>query len=148
MRKTCFTLLFLAAIVSFTSIAPAQEAGYKVIVNTQNKVTSLSKAQVSDLLLKKKSQFPSSDLAAKPIDLDGASPVREAFSKDVHGRSVSNIKNFWQRQIFSGKDLPPPEAKDDAEVLRWVRDNPGGIGYVSASASETGVKVLPRPVDG
>lgn len=142
MRKTCFILLFLAIVTSLASLAPAQDTGYKVIVNADNPIKSLTRSQISNLFLKKLGRWPDSDLSAKPIDLDSASSVREAFSQDVHKRSISNIKNYWQRQIFSGKDLPPPEAKDDADMLRQVRDTRGAIGYVSASASTTGVKVL------
>lgn len=142
MRKISFTLLFLAVMASIATLAPAQDAGYKVIVNPKISVSSLSRSQISSIFLKKLNRWPDSDQSAKPIDLDSSSPIREAFSQDIHKRSVSNIKNFWQRQIFSGKDLPPPEAKDDAEVLRWVRETPGGIGYISASAATSGVKVL------
>lgn len=142
MRKICFTLLFLAVVLSVASLVPAQEAGYKVIVNPKVAVSSLSRSQVSSIFLKKLNRWPDSDQAAKPVDLDSSSSVREAFSQDIHKRSVSNIKNYWQRQIFSGKDLPPVEARDEADMLRLVRDNPGGIGYVSASASMSGVKVL------
>ncbi|NJL26953.1 MAG: hypothetical protein HC897_03250 [Thermoanaerobaculia bacterium] len=142
MRKICFILLFLAVIASVATLAPAQDAGFKVIVNPKITVNSLSRSQISSIFLKKLNRWPDSDQSAKPVDLDSSSPVREAFSQDIHKRSVSNIKNFWQRQIFSGKDLPPVEARDEAEMLRLVRDNPGGIGYVSASASTTGVKVL------
>jgi len=113
-----------------------------VIVNKNNPADSVSKEDLSNILLKKKSRWDYGASAA-PIDLDSRSPVREAFSQDVHGRSVSSIKNYWQRQIFSGREVPPPEAGSDAEVVTFVASQPGAIGYVSASARLTdGVKVV------
>ena len=70
--------------------------------------------------------------------------MREKFSKDIHGRKVSSIKAYWQKQIFSGRKIPPPEKKSDREVLVFVQNNPGAVGYVSASAnlSQYNVKAL------
>jgi hypothetical protein len=35
---------------------------------------------------------------------------REGFSKEVHGRSVTAIKSFWNQQIFAGRQVPPQAA--------------------------------------
>jgi hypothetical protein len=58
----------------------------------------------------------------------------------VLSKSVSSIKAYWQQQIFSGRDVPPPEKQSEAEVLEFVRSNATAIGYVSP------VAVLPRGV--
>ncbi|MFI5182916.1 MAG: phosphate ABC transporter substrate-binding protein, partial [Vicinamibacteria bacterium] len=71
------------------------------------------------------------------------SRVRAAFSKGVHGRSVDAVQNYWQQQIFSGRDEPPRVKTSDAEVMTFVQSNPGGIGYVSDTATLIdGVKFL------
>lgn len=120
----------------------AQSSGFKVIVHQDNPTVSLSIKDVSNLLLKKKTKWNGSGVAVDPIDLDAGSAVREAFSEAVHGRSVSSIKNYWQRQIFSGREVPPPEVRSDSEVVAFVRRTPGAIGYVSSSARLDGVKEI------
>jgi hypothetical protein len=40
------------------------------------------------------------------------------------------------------RDVPPPIGRSDAEVLAFVRANPGAIGYVSATADIQGARVL------
>jgi ABC-type phosphate transport system substrate-binding protein len=128
--------LALAALVALTLVgAPVVSAqgGYRVIVNDGNPQAALSKDEVSRFLLKKTTSW-SHGAAAEPVDLGDKSEVREALSRDVHGRSVSSIKNYWQRQIFSGRAVPPPELASDAEVVSYVARRPGGIGYVSGSA--------------
>ncbi len=116
-------------------------AKYRIVVNTANPNRELTKTQVSNFLLKKKSKWDHG-VDVMPADLDSQSSVRAAMSDEIHGRSVSAIKNFWQRQIFSGRDVPPPELSDDSRMLDFVRGNPGAIGYVSPSAKVEGVKVV------
>lgn len=116
-------------------------AAYRIIINSANPTRELTKTQVSNFLLKKKAKWDSG-VDVVPADLDSQSAVRAAMSEEIHGRSVAAIKNFWQRQIFSGRDVPPPELSDDARMLDHVRSHPGAIGYVSAAAKVDGVKVL------
>lgn len=141
--KKLATILFAAAILlAFLWSARGQSgADYQVIVHPSNDVSAVSKDEISRFLLKKKTRWDDGTAAA-PIDLDSKSAVREAFSREVHGRSVSSIKNYWQRQIFSGREVPPPEVATDAEVVRFVSGTPGGIGYVSRNARLNGVKAI------
>ena len=112
---------------------------FLVVVNEQNNVGSLSRNVVSRFFLKKVSRWDSGAVAL-PVDLPPDSPVREAFSRRVLSKSVSSIKAYWQQQIVSGRDVPPPEKADDAAVLEFVQSNPSAIAYVSAAAT------LPRGV--
>jgi hypothetical protein len=47
---------------------------------------------------------------------------------------VSAVESYWQQAIFSGRSVPPLEKASDAEVLAFVRANPGAVGYVSGGA--------------
>ncbi len=142
MKKLSFIVLVLAIMGLSQLPATAQEkTSFVVIVHPDNPAKSVSKKKVSRLLLKELAKWDGG-LSAQPVDLDSKSETRRDFSRDVHGRSVSSIKNYWQRQIFSGRAVPPPEVADDSAVISFVQSNPGGIGYVSASARLAGVKVL------
>ncbi len=141
--------IFLLLIGSALLVGPhwrstAQESGvsFQVIANSKNTSTTLSKDRISDLLLKKAVKWEDG-VEAMPVDLVD-SDVREAFSRDIHGRSVASIKNYWQRQIFSGGKTPPPEL-DEEDVVDHVSKNRGGIGYVGvgyALRAGSGVKVI------
>jgi ABC-type phosphate transport system substrate-binding protein len=117
----------------------SRDVGFLVVVNEQNAVPSVSRVLVSRFFLKKASRWDSGAVAL-PVDLPANSPTRDAFTRHVHARSVSSIKAYWQQQIFSGRDVPPPEKVNDADVLEFVRSNPAAIAYVSPDA------VLPRGV--
>ena len=104
-------------------------------------VDSLSKGQLSRFFLKKATEWPDGT-AVVPVDQERTSIVREAFSDDVHGKGPGAIAAYWQRQIFSGRGVPPLVKGSDAQVLDYVRSTPGAIGYVGASTPTEGVKVL------
>jgi ABC-type phosphate transport system substrate-binding protein len=103
---------------------------------------SATAKQLSDYFLKKKDTWPN-DQPVRAVDLPADSPIREEFTRVIHGKKVSSIKSFWQRQIFQGKAVPPPEKADQVEVIAFVALNPGAIGYVAASSPvHENVKVL------
>jgi ABC-type phosphate transport system substrate-binding protein len=118
------------------------EGAYVVIVNAGNPVSSLSVSEVSELFLKKACNWPDGTKAA-PVDFVEGSPVHESFSKGVLGKNPSAVKAYWQKMIFAGREVPPPEKATPEDVVGYVRANPGGIGYVPAgTALGAGVKIL------
>jgi ABC-type phosphate transport system substrate-binding protein len=136
-RKLNPALLAAALLIAFAMLAAAQD--YAVIVNESNSISSASKEDVSKWLLKKKTKWGDGSKVA-PVDFAG--DVREAFTEGVHGKSMGAIKSYWQKQVFSGKGTPPVEKKSEADVIAYVKSNSGAIGYVSAAADVSGVKVL------
>jgi ABC-type phosphate transport system substrate-binding protein len=139
-RITVFSIL--VALMAVPSPATAADPGFKVVVNAANTTTSITKEQLSGCFLKQTNTWING-ATVTPVDLSATSPVRIEFSTAIHERDVNAVKSFWQRQIFSGQGVPPPEKATDAEVLTFVRANPGAIGYVSADAQlGAGIKVL------
>lgn len=120
---------------------PAAAQDVKIIVNSANSTADLPGDVVTKLFLKQTTKFPNGT-AAQPVDQAKGSAVRAAFSKGMLGRGVAAVESYWQQQIFSGKDVPPPTKASDDEVVAYVKANPGAIGYVSAGASTAGVKVV------
>lgn len=119
-----------------------RDDGFVVVVNAANPLNSIAKGDLAKLFTKKARTW-SDGTPALPVDLASGSPVRETFTQRVHGKSGSAIASFWQQQIFSGREVPPPEKKTDDEVLDFVRSNRGAVGYVAAGTKPgTGVKSL------
>lgn len=131
--------LFILAFVFSGIVLQAQN--YKVIVNNSNNVSSVSKSELSDLFLKKKAKW-SGGQTVSPVDLSGKSSIRESFSQEVLGKSVGAIKSYWQQFVFAGKGTPPIEKNSDSEVIEYVKNNEGAVGYISAGANIVGVKVV------
>lgn len=139
MKNIRSILLALLAAAAWHGAALA--ADYKVIVNNANSKSSLVKKEISLLFMKKTPQW-SDGTPVVAVDQTEKSAVRERFTLEIHGKSVSAVKSYWQQQIFSGRDVPPVEKSSDAQVLAFVKQNAGAIGYVAASADTAGVKVV------
>lgn len=138
MKKVTF-LIAIFGFTLFSGLLHAQD--YKVIVNSSNKVSSMTKTEVSKLFLKKNARWDNGK-KVYPVDLVFNSNIRQAFSVEIHGKRVTAVKAYWQKMIFSGRAVPPPEKASDDEVIAYVRAKPDAIGYVSASAQTGAVKVL------
>lgn len=132
---------FLALITLVAATSGASPSGFKVVVNPQTAASSLRRADLSAMLLKKTARW-SDGTAVVPVDQAATSSVRAKISVQIHGKSAAAVKSYWDQQVFSGRLIPPIEKASDEEVLRFVRTTPGAIGYVSDAAQVAGVKVV------
>jgi ABC-type phosphate transport system substrate-binding protein len=113
-----------------------------VVVNAANPAGELSADDVSKMFLKKTARWANGERVL-PVDLIDSSALRQAFSKEVHGKTTAAVKAYWQKMIFSGHDVPPPEKASIGEALAYVRNYPGAIGYAPAGADlGPGIKIL------
>jgi ABC-type phosphate transport system substrate-binding protein len=133
---------FLHAVVIFLAGAslPA-ELGLRVVVNEANPVSSLSRAEVSELFLKKTTSWPDGTVVL-PVDQFEDSEARQVLNREVHHKSGKAVRAYWQQRVFSGRDVPPPEKDTDASVIAFVRRNRGAIGYVTTAGAVSGVKIV------
>lgn len=137
-------VLGLLVLAPFSATAQDAGAGFKVIIHGDNPLDSMSAKELSKVFLKKTKQWPiEQKLRIEAYDLDDDADAREAFTRAIHGKSVSAIQSYWQRKIFTGKDVPLDEVDSDAEMMEKVAAEPGAVGYVSASTQLiSGIKEL------
>jgi TonB family protein len=136
-RKCGVTVLCCASILVCVIAEAVAQQGFVIVVNVGNADADLTVDQLSRMFQKKTTRWPSGG-SVVPVDLPEHSPVREAFTQAIHGRTVTAIKAYWQSQIFSGRRVPPVEEATDADVLAFVGAEPNAIGYVSASVTLPG----------
>jgi hypothetical protein len=134
MTRTGPTAILAAAVLAalLRSVPAGAGEGFVVVVNQASPVSHLGRAEISKLFLKRTPGW-SGGMAAAPCDLSGTSPVRKAFSERVHGKPVWVVVAFWQQEIASGRSVPPVVCPSEQAALQAVRDNPGGVAYVSES---------------
>jgi ABC-type phosphate transport system substrate-binding protein len=114
---------------------------YRLVVNPSNPASELARADAARLFLKKVATWPDGTPVAV-VDQPRTAPVRAAFTRDVHRKDVDAVVAYWATLVYSAREMPPPVKRSDDEVLDFVRQTPGAVGYVSASAATSGVKVL------
>jgi len=125
-------LFFVVLLVGLATVA--KTADFKVVVNASNPIDSITAKELSGHFLKKDLTWPTGHTVTA-VDLGPDSPIRTDFTKAIHGKKVSAIKSYWQRQIFQGKAVPFMERSTEAEVMAFVAANPWAVGYVSSEAT-------------
>jgi ABC-type phosphate transport system substrate-binding protein len=131
-----YLIIGLSAAVLGSLLLPAPSPagdGFVMVVNQKNPVDKLARAQVSDMFLKRVRTWPNGARVV-PCDLSGASTVRAAFSQGVHRKPAWFVVAYWQQEIASGRSQPPTVYAEERAALGAVRDDPGGIAYVSEDA--------------
>jgi ABC-type phosphate transport system substrate-binding protein len=110
-------------------------------VHPSNPATQISRLKIGEIFLKKEKRWPDGQPAV-PVEPPGKSSVRQRFDQEIFGKPVIAISAYWQQMIFGGKGVPPPEKSSDADVVAFVRETPGAVGYVASSADVSGVRVV------
>jgi ABC-type phosphate transport system substrate-binding protein len=114
------------------------------VVSSTSAVTTLSKAQVTDIFLGKISRFPNGTQAI-PIDQAEGSTARNEFYATYAGKSPAQIKAHWAKIIFTGRGQPPKTLSTDSDIKKLIAANPQAIGYIERSAVDSSVQILLQP---
>ncbi len=137
MKKFIFFIIVILTISSTDTLAQT----YKVIVNKSNAVSSISQKELAMVFLKKRKSWEDGTTIT-PVDQNPSAKVRESFSIEVFKKKVAAIRSYWQKAMFSGMTAGPEEKDSDSEVIEYVKNNKGAIGYISANTPLNGVKVI------
>lgn len=142
MRSPGALVLFVVAL--WLGVAPhdsrADGDAFVVIVHPDTEAKGLDRGFLRDAFLKKATTW--GGVTVRPIDLSSRFAVRERFTRDVIRKSPSQLRSYWNQQIFSGKGVPPPEVDTPAAVVRYVIATKGAIGYVPAGTETGSAKVI------
>jgi ABC-type phosphate transport system substrate-binding protein len=122
--------LLLIGVIVMMALPSRAQAQFLVVVNAANPVTAVSRSQLADMLLGRSTRW-SHGVPVAASDLPVTSRVRQAFSKLILGQSAAAVRSFWQQQQFSGRGQAPTQFATDDDVLAYVRQTPGGVGYIT-----------------
>jgi ABC-type phosphate transport system substrate-binding protein len=132
----------LAAFCFALSLAQARAiADVVAVVSTKSAVTTLTKAEVTDIFLGKVTRFPNGALAV-PLDQAEGAVARDEFYAKVAGKSPAQIKAFWSKIIFTGRGQPPKEVANSIEMKKRIAENPAAIGYIEENLVDDSVRVV------
>ena len=131
MRLAIAMLLVLCA-------SPAQNraAGYVVIAHPSLAAAEISESDMRQIFL------------GAVTRIDGR-PVQPVIARDgdAHrqfvaaclGKTESGLQNYFRTRVFTGKGSPPKSFATAGEIIKYVSDTEGAIGYVSPDVDLAGV---------
>jgi hypothetical protein len=114
------------------------------VVSSMSQITTLTRTQVMDIFLGKRTRFPDGS-AAIPIDQAEGSAARDEFYTRLAEMSPAQVKSFWARIIFTGRGQPPKTVATDVEAKRLLVADPNTIGYIDKSLVDSSVRVVLAP---
>ncbi len=85
--------------------------------------------------------FPSG-LHATPVNHAIGSPDRKVFFSLVMNMPEKSFKRQWKRKMSTGTASAPAVLGSHKEVLQYIANNPGTIGYIDSAEVNDTVKVL------
>ncbi len=138
LRRTAVLLLWM--LLATAPVAADDHPDVKMIAHPDVPDAACSEKNAQRIFLGKKTSWEGG-LAIVPVMLkDGE--THEAFVEDLLDRSVAKFEIYWKQAVFTGRGIPPRAFDDEAELMAYVADTPGAVGYVSRDAELRGVKEM------
>jgi ABC-type phosphate transport system substrate-binding protein len=155
MRRLANILFFTIIALTHGGLDPAQrvaaatpppaagsEQPVAIIVNQSNPVENFSYDDLRKIFLGERSHWPNGRRITL-VMLDPSHPERKAVLRDIYGMSEKDFNNHFIQGVFSGAVfVSPKNLATPPDVLKFVFNVPGAIGYVRASDVDSTVKVL------
>jgi hypothetical protein len=133
---------FSVALLGLWSVltAVALGADLRVIANPSVKVSVVSSEDLRGVFLTTRTALPDGSHVAPVFLKSGV--VHETFVRQYVGKSNSALETYYRSLVFTGKALMPKSLGSEEQVVEYVAKTKGAVGYVSAGAPISGVKVL------
>lgn len=132
-------LFFLVAIFLIAPSVSAQEV--LLIVNPDVPVDSLTGGDVKQIFIGKKTDWGNGGKIT--FFTTEEAETLNVFLKNYVGKSSTQYRTFWKKQVFTGKGKMPRSSGNDQEMVELVSGTGGAIGFVSQGADLGNTKILP-----
>ncbi|MEA3638447.1 MAG: substrate-binding domain-containing protein [Lamprobacter sp.] len=118
-------------------LGPAQ--GQQLIVNQDVGISAIDRNRARLIFTMRINQWSDQRPVAVFV-LPDDSPLHQTFAKSALGVFPHQLRQTWDRQVFSGTGQAPLQVASESEMLQRVQQTPGAIGYVSQLPSTPGIK--------
>jgi ABC-type phosphate transport system substrate-binding protein len=126
--------------------APAAAAGSEqslaIIVNQSNPVENFSLPELRKIFLGERSHWPNGRRITL-VMMDPTQPERKVILREIYGMNEKDLNSHFIQGVFTGVVFVSPKTlATPSEVLKFVFNVPGAIGYVRAADADSSVKIL------
>lgn len=131
----------IVTIVALMLIPHFAIAGDVIFIgHQQNQATSLNKQELKYIFLGQMREWNDGSTIVFAL-LEGG-PAHEHFLDSYIGKSTFQFSNYWRKQVFTGKGTMPKSFQNDQDMIKFVSETRGAIGYVSSGTSLKNVKTV------
>lgn len=129
-----------AAVFCLTLTSAASAEDLVIIGNPNLPAPSLDAKDLQRIYMGKQTRWDN-DVAIVPVMLKSGA-VHDSFVESYLGRSVHRFVTYWRQMVFTGKGMPPRSFASENELVEFVANTPGSLGYASARANVQSVMVI------
>lgn len=134
LKRWLFCVLFM--------VLPSGWAGaVEIIANADLGVSRLSLSSARAIFGMRQARWPNG-AQIRVFVLPDAHPVHAALCKERLNIYPYQLRQSWDRLVYSGMAQAPQEVATEAELVAKVAATPGAIGYASKYKSNSSIKVL------
>lgn len=140
-RQFNYPILAVAFLCLLLGFPVATLADVAIIANKAITVDSITAKEAKKIFLGKKKSMSGGGIV-KLADLPIGNATRKAFYSLIVKKKERQLKAYWTKITFTGKGYPPRVFDNEAEVVKWVAETKGAVGYVSGASVNDSVNVL------
>lgn len=141
-----FILLSTGFLLNSSIPKEMQASEIVVVLNPNNPVTSMTAGEVKLIWLRKiKKRWPQLKKNIKPVDRSHSCTERDLFYNKILDMSADEVETYFIQKQYQNAEKPPEKFSSEKEVIDFVSNEPGAIGFVSsavAHASKDRVRIV------
>lgn len=132
--KSGSIIAFILLVVFLTPVL-SMASEILIITNENVPISTLAKDDIKQIFLGKKTTWDNGEKIVFVVQ--DRTDTSDSFLKTYIRKSAYQYDIFWKKQVFTGKGKAPRSFSSDHELVQFVSQTPGAIGYVSYG-SDTG----------
>ncbi|MEI8026954.1 MAG: hypothetical protein WCI18_11460 [Pseudomonadota bacterium] len=119
----------------------ASRASLVVVAAIDFNMSKLTKEEAEAIFLQKRVAGPGQQ-AFVPVFLPDSSADAIEFADKVLGKSVKQLRAYWNLKVLTGRLKPPIVVETTEEMINYLSRNHGSLGYLNEASVKDGLKVL------
>lgn len=136
MRAAARHIALLAAFLALPAWA------VELIVNPRAPISEITRSHARTIFGARVTRW-SDDTPIRVFVLPDDAPLHQEMTKTLLDLYPYQLRNAWERILYTGIGQAPIEVTTEAEMRRRVGTTPGAIGYISKVHSNDSVRALP-----
>lgn len=142
MRGKFLLGIMMLAIVGAFMVQPGTASAGDIIVigNRSVPASQLNAKDIKNIYLGKKKLWENGMKVAFVMLKDG--DVTKRFLKSYVKKNPGMFNKYWKKKMFTGAGNPPIVFEREKDLVKYVAETKGAIGYVSSEAYSDSVKFL------
>jgi len=139
MTRLILTLIRCLIVLSLMLLKPVWAV--EIIANPDVPVSSVSQNALRAMFAMKLLQW-SDGRPVRVFVLPDDNPLHRAFCKEKLDLYPYQLRQTWDRLVYSGTGQAPTEVDSEADMLSSVARTPGALGYIRKSRLNDAVRIL------